>query len=370
MFGVKIVPESVGYLQHDQICPANDIEYIGKVCTAKEPSNDDITAVKFMTKLAKLGHEAVLEHIRIVVTFNVVDFNLCYSDLYSYLLLLTKTSINGRYLDVVNTDPSNDTITIEGNLHAWRDMWRFWDVLMRAGCSARSYKQVSDGMLGGPSFEDRLILFKILKAWHETSGVCVGLWEGIEDITSPLLNYLGDNLSTAGIAIALANPNSYHTIIMETARGITDEFVRHRVGQNMESTRWCRYKNGVRVVSPGRHFGWDKGGFRNLLKRCIWGISMVCTSVAYSALLALKCSAQEARSVLTLSTCAKLAMTATNEEWLKIMSLRLDANAHPQARYIASLICDRLVPHIVQSDDPRWQEKIKLANTVKEPYYV
>lgn len=370
MFGVKIVPESVVYLRHDRYCPANDIEYIGKVCTAKVPSGDDDIAVKFMTKLAKLGHEAVLEHLRISVTLDVEAFDLCYSDLYSYLLLLTKTSINGRYLDVINAESTNASITLEGNLHAWRDMWKFWDALMRAGCSARSYHKVSDGMAGGPSFEDRLILFKVLKVWHETSGVCVGLWEGIEDITTPLLEYLGDNLSTAGITVALANPNSYHTIIMETARGITDEFVRHRVGQNMESTRWCRYKDGVKVVSPGLHFGWYKGGFKNLLKRCIWGISMVCTSMAYSALLALKCSAQEARSVLTLSTCAKLAMTATNEEWLKIMSLRLDANAHPQARYIASLICDEITSHIVCSDDPRWEEKIELANAIKEPYRV
>lgn len=110
-------------------------------------------------------------------------------------------------------------------------------------------------------------------------------------------------------------------------RGVSHELVRHRLASfSQESTRYCNYAKGkfgneITVVEP--QTGLDIG------QRAAWEIAMRRAEADYLGMVALGCSAQQARSVLPNSLKTEVVVSANPREWRHIFTTRTHRDAHP-----------------------------------------
>lgn len=117
-------------------------------------------------------------------------------------------------------------------------------------------------------------------------------------------------------------------------RGVSHEIVRHRVASYaQESTRYCNYGNmGVCIIAPE---------FLNNKPECdrvIWMDAMATVSEAYTRLIKLGWSPQEARGVLPTNLKTEVVMTANLREWrhfFKLRALGMYGEPHPQIKEVA-----------------------------------
>ena len=115
--------------------------------------------------------------------------------------------------------------------------------------------------------------------------------------------------------------------------GNSHEIVRHRLAAySQESTRYCNYGKDqfgkeITVIRPPF---WQE----NTPQYQTWERACASAEREYFELLALGCSAQEARSVLPNSLKTEIVMTANLREWKHVFKLRCDKTAHPQMRQL------------------------------------
>lgn len=121
-------------------------------------------------------------------------------------------------------------------------------------------------------------------------------------------------------------------------RGVSHELVRHRLASyTQESTRFCRYKEGIRVVPPP---------FRDYLEaqrkndreigeaELVWRDAMLACEQAYLQLLEMGLNPSLARSVLPNSLKTEIIITANLRAWHHIFRQRTAKAAHPQMRQV------------------------------------
>lgn len=126
--------------------------------------------------------------------------------------------------------------------------------------------------------------------------------------------------------------DDYATLHFVIDIGISRELCRHRKMSFMErSTRYVNLKDGIEFIRP-LPFEWAKDESGH--KFYVWESSCRESKMAYRCMIVNGCSAQEARSVLPLSTRTDLFMTGTYKQWNDVFALRLDKAAHPSMRYI------------------------------------
>jgi thymidylate synthase (FAD) len=140
-----------------------------------------------------------------------------------------------------------------------------------------------------------------------------------------------------------------------TNRGVSHEWVRHRVGcsYSQESTRYCNYgkekfENEITVIWPSWYLGpmppiediaefnynaWD-ARFPNA-KAESWWKSMKVTEGGYLDLLKLGCKPEEARGVLPNDLKTEFVTTMTLRAWRHFFQMRCQKAAHPQIRELA-----------------------------------
>ena len=121
-------------------------------------------------------------------------------------------------------------------------------------------------------------------------------------------------------------------------RGVTHEFVRHRVGVafSQESTHFCNYCNDsfgneIKVIIPS-FWAEDDPRYR------VWLRAMQHAEEAYMELIQLGAIAKQARTVLPNSLKAELIVTGNVRAWRHFFSLRAVPTAHPQMQEIACMI--------------------------------
>jgi thymidylate synthase (FAD) len=116
-------------------------------------------------------------------------------------------------------------------------------------------------------------------------------------------------------------------------RGVSHELVRHRLASYaQESTRYCKYKNGIVVVRPP---------MESAQGQAAWAKGVRAAERAYLRMLDAGETPQIARSVLP--TCVKTVINikANLTEWRHIFRLRTPHTAHPQMRELMGpLLCD------------------------------
>ena len=120
-------------------------------------------------------------------------------------------------------------------------------------------------------------------------------------------------------------------------RGVTHEFVRHReMSFAQESTRYCNYTLGkfgseITVIEPS--FLEEGSEAYSLWKR-----QCMSAETAYTHMLRMGLTAQQARTVLPQSTKADLIVTGVLGQWDSFFDLRarqVTGPAHPQAAEVA-----------------------------------
>lgn len=121
------------------------------------------------------------------------------------------------------------------------------------------------------------------------------------------------------------------TIEFVTDRGITHEFVRHRLCSfSQESTRYVNYykKGEIRVVEPLGLADYP---------RSVWVQSMEYAEKAYNELIEHGAPPEVARDVLPTCTAAGIVVTANFREWKHIIKLRTAKAAHPKIRVLIGM---------------------------------
>lgn len=129
-----------------------------------------------------------------------------------------------------------------------------------------------------------------------------------------------------------------------TDRAIHNELVRHRLTSvSCESTRYCRYEDGITVIAP-RFLVDDDKTIRTMCDGLYiadydsmyhaWKTAMVEAEKSYKCLIEKGAKPQDARAVLPLSLKCEYVVTANLREWRHIFDLRCRSAAHPEMRRV------------------------------------
>lgn len=143
-----------------------------------------------------------------------------------------------------------------------------------------------------------------------------------------------------------------HTVMFVCDRGVSHEFVRHRVASfAQESTRYCNYSKDkfggeITVIEPfffvdgyldTEHWSERYGAWTEAMRTC---------EETYNRLIADGATPQEARTVLPNSLKTELIITANESEWQHIIDLRytgVTGAPHPQMKESMGLVVNDLV---------------------------
>lgn len=120
------------------------------------------------------------------------------------------------------------------------------------------------------------------------------------------------------------------TVLFTTDRGVTHEFVRHRLASySQESTRYCNYTNEGKFggeITVIRPVAFDLG--TNAYND--WRIGCEDCESAYFSLIRNGIHPQWARSVLPVSLKSDIVVTANFRTWKHILFTRTSPTTHPQ----------------------------------------
>lgn len=295
---VKIVEcdSDVYYLSKlDDIC--THIERCGRTCYKSENLITNETAIPFISGILKSGHESVIEHANVIFSMpdNVANHS-----------ILEMRDIRG-----LNISLELGCIVVSGNIRAFRDMARQYDVhdfLLLIGNPLFYIKQ--SGVL--PIFED----------------------VKIEGVQSSRFSGLHNYITTHSICDI----------------GAYKDITRHRLASfSIESTRYCNYSKGkfgseLTMIAPC-----------NIEKAsemyAEWLKTMEYIEEAYMKMAGLGAKGDQLRMMLPHSSKADMIMTANVSEWKHIFALRCHTAAHPSVRAVmkkALANLYRVYPHFFE----------------------
>lgn len=141
-------------------------------------------------------------------------------------------------------------------------------------------------------------------------------------------------------------------------RGITHEWVRHRIGAyTQESTRFVNYEKKIppKFIKPFDVNEKGESDWYDVIERC---------EQAYKTLLEKGCTPQIARSVFPNALASRLVTTYNLRNWRHFFLMRTSREAHPQIRQVTiplliefqrkiPILYDDIVPNARQSDNLR-----------------
>jgi len=154
-------------------------------------------------------------------------------------------------------------------------------------------------------------------------------------------------------------------------RGITHEWVRHRIGAyTQESTRFVNYEKKMPplfVIPPGLcELGADQDTMFSDPRFLAWNESIKVAETNYKALLSAGCAPQIARSVFPNALASRLIVTYNLRSWRHFFLLRTTREAHPQMREVTIpllAIFKERIPVIFDDIEPL----AKQADNVRKP---
>lgn len=140
-----------------------------------------------------------------------------------------------------------------------------------------------------------------------------------------------------------------YTVRFVCDRGVSHEFVRHRhFSFSQESQRYCGYNknkfgNEVTFIKPYCIFGDIDEIDRDNIIFDMFLNQLELAEDAYIRLLEDGCIPQEARAVLPNATKTELIMTGFASDWAHFFSLRDDSRAHPDAQKLAKPLHEEFI---------------------------
>ena len=295
-----IEPAVILYPHISKTTAVERIESIGRVCYKSERNITEGSAETFVTSLIKRGHDSVLEHANFCLEVDTRAFAVFVTTLENLEFVYGFKSFL-RCTNIVSP-------LISGNARAWRNFFRACvntDVEIPGFCSVL--------------IKSEPLLFSEWLDYHEeTAGEPIKVFD-----TSTLTNHVEQMV--------------HHDITVKFIcdRGVSHEFVRHRVGSfSQESTRYCNYSGSLGVIDIASAFH-NNDNANNSLKHEVWGRAVAQAAENYSELIALGAKPDEARCVLPNSTKTEVVITMNGSGWHNFDKLRSSNAAHPQARELA-----------------------------------
>lgn len=284
---MKLIKPSVqffGAVPTDYESALRFIEMAGRTCYKSEDKITEDSAEKFVKKLIKAGHLAMVEHSNFVIQMHQPIIHVPN-------LLSVIEAITGKYLNVVHDD---NYIYIGGNLTAWYQQGNTvgWDdIIFR--CFSDKYADLFNITL----FEN------INTLWQ----VCP-----YDDIPYELHRYSAKFICD---------------------RGVSHELVRHRpCSFAQESTRYVNYGGkDMEFIEPTGYEDWHFAAKFNFQFQCEE------SEYRYNNLLRYL-TPQQARAVLSNALKTEIIVTADAEEWTHIRKLRTAAGAHPDMQRVMSMM--------------------------------
>ena len=270
------------------------IEKAARTCYKTEGKITEGSAERMVVSLRQRMHYAMLEHgdyIFMLDDYKILDNIVC---------SLRRLMEDGEDVPLLTWTNINERPIISGNVRAWRE-------LLASRCAASYY---FTGAID-PIYTEDIVTED-------------------ERIVDPRIKQIRYS-DLRGF-----NEKRVHlrqTVRFTVDRGVTHEFVRHRVMSfAQESTRYCDYSGGgITVIEPC--FLEEHTETYDLWKR-----QCMSADAAYAAEKRLGLKPEEARTVLPQSTKAELVMTGTLRQWDYFFDKRArhtTGKAHPQAAEVA-----------------------------------
>jgi thymidylate synthase (FAD) len=150
------------------------------------------------------------------------------------------------------------------------------------------------------------------------------------------------------------------TVIARVDRGVTHEWVRHRIGSyTQESTRFVNYGNkDIEFIKP------SFAGDDPVDASAAWNAVMYESEQAYKEQLQMGQSPQIARSVLPFATASTIAVTYNLRNWRFFFMSRDTRETHPDFRRLVDLILgefQRLIPILYSDLEPGLKQSISFS---------
>lgn len=275
------------------------IEEAGRLCYKSEDKSTDTSADAFVRGLIRRKHLSVLEHGDMI--FEIGDYHI-YDNVAEALKIIRDAGHQPPMLEMTNI---GHRYIVSGNIRAWLELF-------------------DNGTVAGRYFIGHFdpVFIRGMDFYDEDA-------ERDDRVRQIHYSDLSDPLEKLA--------HLRQTVKFTVDRGVTHEFVRHRVMSfSQESTRYCNYSDQrfgreIAVIRPCYLQEGTEG-------YSLWKRQCMSAEVAYFALMNFGLTAQEARAVLPHSTKAELMMTGTLRQWDHFFDMRarqITGRAHPQAAEVA-----------------------------------
>ena len=314
---MKVVNANAEYMDSVHIHPYQFMEMIGRTCYKSENNIKEDSDVKFVKALINAKHTAMLEH--------------------SHIILQT-TREHAAYVKDELEFTSNHYITVTIN-----------------PCSEEEGNFISGSFRSFLQIYDDKILFVLHNEYHEIFNgpdiepdevdcKIISRREFVDAVKSAYC-FADRNTIANTITNSIIRRHLTHTIKFTCDRGVSHEFVRHRLASfAQESTRYCNYSkdkfsNEITCIKPCY---WSD----NSKQYESWRTACCASESTYFYLLKMGCTPQTARAVLPNSLKTELVITANEFEWQHIVDLRYHGTTgkpHPQMLEVMQIAYPQLV---------------------------
>ena len=320
---MRIIKPSAEILRHDGLTPYQFIEKVARTCYKSEEYITETSAVKMVGSLTRSRHYAMLEH-------HTIYLSLSNRVMQSFLNDMVNEEVP---LSFFNVTFIGDINILSGSFRSFLDLFSQLDSMSE--CVKHSFSPITviakNLLVAYPLIFENISEIEDLD-YDETffgEGECI-LLERDEFIEK------------YGQYSSIISKHLTHTVKFICDRGVSHEFVRHRVASfAQESTRYCNYSkdkhgNEITVIEP---CFWST--LKNIESYNMWSSQCLLAEECYFNLLSKGATPQEARSVLPNSLKTELIITATEDEWQHIINLRYLGTTgapHPQIKEVMGLV--------------------------------
>lgn len=282
-------------------CPSNNedmlklIELAGRTAYKSEEKITKDSAIKFVQMLMKHNHLSVLEHSNICLEIKI-DYRFTLENFVHDILSLLKDRIFfHRNLAIIDDTKSDHRFILSGNLRTWIE--------------SLEYIKKNDGIYN-------FLIIELNKHYPELFTYTDG--------RSYLHEY---QISTKSLNIKeqleLSNELPIFCFKIITDRGVSHEFVRHRVlSFTQESQRYVTYNSGLTLINRDHNTELDIKLFNDIYDQ-------------YCNKLNNNIKQQIARDILPNQTKTELFVSGRFSHWQHFLSLRDSSSAHPYIQEIA-----------------------------------
>lgn len=338
---MRIVKPEAQIISRDIVTPYQFIEKIGRTCYKSTDKITDGSAVKFVTGLKNSKHYAMLEHYWVHIIVDCIP-----EDVKFGLESLAENYFDkhGGYQDFTKFVQ----ITHFHNLFIsapLRVFIEFDDMCSKVKRGAYYTKNPIYDIMGAVAKEFPELISP--ERWYSSdSAYVVSDEEFFEAMSMDMLIFNPITVTKEQMK------HRTHTVRFICDRGVSHEFVRHRVASfAQESTRYCNYTkdkfgNEITVIEPFFFVDGYLDTEHWSARYGAWVSACEAAEESYNDLITDGATPQEARTVLPNSLKTELIITANEEEWQHIIDLRYIGTTgapHPQIKEVMGIIVNELV---------------------------